>query len=46
MLGFDLGACLAWGTAAGYDAMALALLLPAIEAGMMAAIFEQRETET
>lgn len=35
MAGLDLGAVLALGTARGHDAAALALLLPAGEAGMI-----------
>ena len=40
-IGLDLGACLAMGAALGYDATALAELLPAAEAGMVAALNER-----
>ena len=40
-IGLDLGACLAIGAALGYDATALAELLPAAEAGMIAALNER-----
>lgn len=40
-IGLDLGACLAIGAALGYDAAALAELLPAAEAGMIAALNER-----
>ena len=40
-IGLDLGACLAMGAALGYDATALAELLPAAEAGMIAALNER-----
>jgi hypothetical protein len=41
VVGIDLGAALSVGAAAGYDAIALAELLPAGEAGMVAAINER-----
>jgi hypothetical protein len=41
VIGLDLGAALNMGAAAGYDAMALAELLPAGEAGMVSAINER-----
>jgi hypothetical protein len=41
VIGLDLGAALRMGAAAGYDAMALAELLPAGEAGMVGAINER-----
>ncbi|MBM3548922.1 MAG: hypothetical protein FJX54_18420 [Alphaproteobacteria bacterium] len=37
-IGLDLGACLAIGTALGYDVTALAELLPAAETGMITAL--------
>lgn len=39
-IGLDLGACLGIGAAIGYDATVLAELLPAAEAGMVAALNE------
>lgn len=42
-IGLDFGACLAIGAALGYDATALAELLPAAEAGMIAALNERLE---
>jgi hypothetical protein len=42
-IGLDLGACLAIGAALGYEATALAELLPAAEAGMIAALSERLE---
>jgi hypothetical protein len=41
VIGLDLGAALGMAAAAGYDAMALAELLPAGEAGLVAAINER-----
>jgi hypothetical protein len=41
VVGIDLGAALSVGAAVGYDAIALAELLPAGEAGMVAAINER-----
>jgi hypothetical protein len=41
VIGLDLGAALSVGAAAGYDAIALAELLPAGEAGLVAAINER-----
>lgn len=38
VVGLDFGAALAIGVALGYDATALAELLPAAEAGMVAAL--------
>ncbi|MGZ8351470.1 MAG: DUF7697 family protein [Allosphingosinicella sp.] len=41
VIGLDLGAALNMGVPSGYDAMALAELLPAGEAGMVSAINER-----
>lgn len=43
ILGLDLGAAIQIGIGLGYDAAALAELLPAAEAGMMAAFDEARD---
>ena len=41
VIGLDLGTCLAIGLALGYDATALAELLPACESGLIAALNER-----
>ena len=41
VIGLDLGACLSIGLALGYDATALAELLPAAESGLIAALNER-----
>lgn len=45
VVGLDLGAALSLGAALGYDTAALAELLPAGEAGMIAALIERQDKD-
>lgn len=42
-VGFDMAACLAYGNAIGADALALGLLLPSMEVGMLEAVHQAED---